>query len=109
MPHERFRFRAPDALTARIAELGLDLPTTDDLSPLARRVRIGGRETPNALAIHPMEGCDGTADGKPDELTVRRYLRFARGGAGLLWFEATAVVHEGREIGRASCRERVYI
>jgi 2,4-dienoyl-CoA reductase-like NADH-dependent reductase (Old Yellow Enzyme family) len=43
-----------------------------------------------------MEGCDGTADGRPDELTVRRYLRFARGGAGLLWFEATAVVNEGR-------------
>ena len=96
MPHERFRFRTLDALTARIDELGLDLPVTDDLSPLARRVRIGSKETPNALAIHPMEGCDGTPDGRPDNLTVRRYLRFARGGAGLLWFEATAVVNEGR-------------
>jgi 2,4-dienoyl-CoA reductase (NADPH2) len=96
MPFERFRFRTLDALTARIAELGLDLPTTDDLSLLARRVRIGPKETPNALAIHPMEGCDATADGRPDTLTVRRYLRFARGGAGLLWFEATAVVHQGR-------------
>jgi len=96
MPHERFRFRTLDALTARIAELGLDLPVSNDLSPLARRVRIGAEETPNALAIHPMEGCDGTADGRPDALTRRRYLRFARGGAGLLWFEATAVVHEGR-------------
>jgi 2,4-dienoyl-CoA reductase (NADPH2) len=96
MPHERFRFRTLDALAARITELGLDLPVSDDLSPLARRVRIGDRETPNALAIPPMEGCDGTADGAPDELTRRRYQRFARGGAGLLWFEATAVVYEGR-------------
>jgi len=96
MPHERFRFRTLDALANRIDELGLDLPVTDDLSPLARRVPIGGKATPNALAIHPMEGCDGTADGRPDDLTVRRYLRFARGGAGLLWFEATAVVNEGR-------------
>jgi len=96
MPHERFHFRTLGALTARIDQLGLDLPITDDLSPLARRVCIGSKETPNALAIHPMEGCDGTAEGRPDALTVRRYLRFARGGAGLLWFEATAVVHEGR-------------
>lgn len=51
---------------------------------------------PNSLGIHPMEGCDGTADGAPDELTVRRYERFTHGGAGALWFEATAVVPEGR-------------
>ena len=43
-----------------------------------------------------MEGCDGTFDGAPDELTRRRYLRFAAGGAGLIWFEATAIVPEGR-------------
>jgi 2,4-dienoyl-CoA reductase-like NADH-dependent reductase (Old Yellow Enzyme family) len=43
-----------------------------------------------------MEGCDGTLDGRPDELTFRRYRRFASGGAKLLWFEATAVTPEGR-------------
>jgi 2,4-dienoyl-CoA reductase-like NADH-dependent reductase (Old Yellow Enzyme family) len=96
MPHERFHAKTLEALQARIQELGLDLPADADLSPLSRRVRIGPKETPNALAIHPMEGCDGTADGKPDTLTIRRYLRFARGGAGLLWFEATAIVPEGR-------------
>jgi len=53
------------------------------------------------MAIHPMEGCDGTLDGKPDELTWRRYERFARGGAKLIWFEATAV----REDGRANTRQ----
>jgi len=96
MPHERFLSRSLDALQKKIADLGLDLPVETDLSPLAHRVRIGRATTPNALGIHPMEGCDGTVDGKPDELTVRRYLRFAAGGAGLLWFEATAVVQEGR-------------
>ncbi len=34
-----------------------------------------------------MEGCDGTRDGTPGELTWRRYERFARGGAKLIWFE----------------------
>lgn len=43
-----------------------------------------------------MEGCDGTADGAVDELTRRRYLRFAKSGAGCIWFEATAVCAEGR-------------
>lgn len=96
MPHERFRFETLQALLGKIDELELALPVETDVSPLAQGVRIGSKKTPNALAIHPMEGCDGTAEGKPSELTLRRYLRFARGGAGLLWFEATAVVPEGR-------------
>ncbi len=96
MPHERFRFRTLESLCARAQELGLDLPCEADLTPLARRVRIGDKWTPNALAVQPMEGCDGTPDGRPDALTTRRYLRFARGGAGLLWFEATAIVPEAR-------------
>lgn len=48
------------------------------------------------MAIHPMEGCDSTPDGRPDELTWRRYARFAQGGAKLIWFEATAVRDDGR-------------
>ena len=43
-----------------------------------------------------MEGCDGTYEGAIDELTHRRYLRFAKSGAGVIWFEATAVANEGR-------------
>ncbi len=96
MPHERFRFRSLEALQEKADELGVTLPIETDLSPLARSVDIGSTATPNALGIHPMEGCDGTTNGKPDELTRRRYDRFARGGAGLLWFEATAVLQEGR-------------
>ena len=43
-----------------------------------------------------MEGCDGTYGGEPGDLTIRRYRRFASGGAGLLWFEATAVTGDAR-------------
>src|SRR5947209_6216838 len=43
-----------------------------------------------------MEGCDGTLDGRPDELTFRRYRRFGAGGAKLIWGEAAAVLDEGR-------------
>ncbi len=51
---------------------------------------------PNRFAILPMEGWDGTPDGRPTELVERRWRRFAAGGAGLVWAEATAVCHEGR-------------
>lgn len=63
---------------------------------LARKVQAGSFTIGNSMAIHPMEGCDGTLDGRPDELTWRRYERFARGGAKLIWFEATAVRADGR-------------
>lgn len=85
-----------EALRAKVAELGLDIRFEEKVEALRRPVPIGPVCTPNALAIHPMEGCDGTPDGSPSELTYRRYDRFARGGAGLVWFEATAVVREGR-------------
>jgi len=43
-----------------------------------------------------MEGCDGTLDGLPGELTFRRWERFGEGGAKIIWGEATAVVPEAR-------------
>lgn len=95
-PHEKFHFRTLDELRTRIAELGLDLPLDEDVSILAEPVQIGNLIAPNRLIVHPMEGCDGTREGQPDKLTLRRYERFAAGGAGLLWFEATAVVPEAR-------------
>jgi len=94
--HEPFRFHSLDELRAAIAGLGLDIQAGSDTSPLASPVERGGMRLPNRFAILPMEGCDGTPDGAPGELTLRRYRRFAAGGAGLLWFEATAVVPEGR-------------
>ena len=63
---------------------------------LARKVPVGDFLVGNSMAIHPMEGCDGTLDGHPGELTYRRYERFGDGGAKLVWFEATAVCNEGR-------------
>jgi 2,4-dienoyl-CoA reductase-like NADH-dependent reductase (Old Yellow Enzyme family) len=63
---------------------------------LARPVNVGGLTVGNSICIQPMEGCDGTLDGHPDTLVWRRYERYGRSGAKLLWFEATAVVPEGR-------------
>ncbi|WP_169975273.1 oxidoreductase [Tautonia rosea] len=91
-----FKYKAADALLADARAMGLDLRLSDDLSPLASPLSVGGRTIGNRLAIHPMEGCDGERDGNPGELTLRRYRRFGDGGAKLIWGEAAAVVPEGR-------------
>jgi 2,4-dienoyl-CoA reductase (NADPH2) len=94
--HQRFCFTNREELEAKIASLGLDLPLDADLAPLGKRITIGSREAPNSLAIHPLECRDSTPEGSPSELTFRRYQRFAEGGAGQIWFEATSFTPEGR-------------
>ena len=93
---QRFSYHNLDELKEDISRRGLDLPSSDDFSILATPVRFGRLEVPNRLAVQPMEGCDGKGDGAPSDLTVRRYQRFAAGGAGLIWWEACAVVPEAR-------------
>jgi len=78
------------------ATLAQPLPFACDTAVLGSPLTVGAHTLPNRLACQAMEGCDGTADGRPGELTLRRYDRFAKGGAGLIWFEATAVMQEGR-------------
>lgn len=93
---EKFNFKTMDEIKSKISELGVNISLSEDLSPLAKPVKIGNVIAPNSMAILPMEGCDSESDGTPSELVRRRYSRFAAGGAGLLWFEACAVVNEGR-------------
>lgn len=91
-----FKFKTADDLQREVDRQGLEIRLDDDLAPLFQTVDIGGRAVGNRLCIQPMEGCDGTLDGKPDVLTHRRYQRFGDGGAKLIWGEAAAVVPEGR-------------
>jgi 2,4-dienoyl-CoA reductase (NADPH2) len=95
-PFNKFDMTCLGELDARIKQMGVDIQFSEDLSALRQPVRIGRREAPNSLAILPMEGCDGEPDGSPSDLVRRRYRRFAAGGAGLIWYEACAVVAEGR-------------
>jgi len=95
-----FRYQSLEELEEDIQALNLQFSLEHDVAKvrnyLGRPVKIGEHTAGNSMAIHPMEGCDGTLTGHPDELVFRRYNRFGRGGAKLLWFEATAVVPEGR-------------
>lgn len=91
-----FRFHDVEELAGEIKAMKLNIPLAATTDALMRKVWVGSYQLPNSMAVHPMEGCDGNEDGSPGELTIRRYKRFASGGAGLLWFEAVAVVPEGR-------------
>lgn len=77
-----------------------------DGGALGSPIRIGDRELRNRFACQPMEGWDGTADGRPSELTLRRWRNFGRSGASLIWGgEAYAVLAEGRANPAQLCRE----
>ena len=83
--------KTPGAFREHIASLGLDLPCDDAIlpraeSPLAKpldRITLGGKTPGNRIAIHPMEGWDGTPDGRATDLTLRRWTNFGRSGASL--------------------------
>lgn len=95
MAEHYFDYKTLDDIRAGAQELRAAVYFEDTLDAVFHPVTIGNRTIGNSMGIHPMEGCDGTLDGKPDELTVRRWKRFGEGGAKLIWGEATAVVPEG--------------
>lgn len=91
-----FNYKDISELEDEINQLSLNIRLKEKVELLKRPVKIGNKQVGNSLGIHPMEGCDGTLDGKPSELTYRRWIRFGKGGAKLIWGEATAILDEGR-------------
>ena len=85
-----------------VHSLGLTIPCdskplSGSDSPLRWPLSRGGIKIGNRIAVHPMEGWDGTPDGNPSEHTIYRWKKFGRSGGKLIWGgEAVAVSHEGR-------------
>jgi 2,4-dienoyl-CoA reductase (NADPH2) len=94
--HQRFRFKDKKELLGKAAELGLELPFSEDISPLFQKAKLGSKTVTNRITVQPMEGYDSENDGSPSLLTERRYYRYAEGGSGMIWFEAIAVTPAGR-------------
>jgi NADPH2 dehydrogenase len=115
--------KTPVAFQNHLAEIGVALPfdkevTASPDAPLAQPYRLRRRvhrnqvssEKPadwnnprfshvigNRFCTLPMEGWDGAIDGRPTELTARRWRRFGMSGAKLIWGgEAVAVRPDGR-------------
>lgn len=82
-------------------DIGLPFDDTllsPDESPFNRSIPLkSGKTIGNSLCILPMEGWDGTTDGRPTEFTRNRWKKFAISGAKLLFgCEAVAVCHSGK-------------
>ncbi len=95
--------KSVDEFRAHLEALGLDLPCDDaalsaaEGSPLTQALTLGERRIGNRWCVHPMEGWDGTSDGRPSEHTLRRWRHFGQSGCKLIWGgEAVAVRHDGR-------------
>lgn len=82
--------------SAAMNEAGFPFPISEDTSVIAEPIHLDGKVIPNRLCIQPMEGFDGMPDGRPSDLIFRRYDRYARGGAGLIWYESITVSDDGR-------------
>ena len=93
----------PDAFRAYAAEVGDDLPLDDKIvvgaeAPLARPYRLSdGFVIGNRFCVHPMEGWDGTSDGKPTKLTFRRWRNFGR------YWIPTIPICSGLRVGTQPC------
>ena len=89
----------------RLVELGIEIPCDDVvaapgqsplLAPLSGR-SINGKTPGNRIAVHPMEGWDGTLTGGVTPDMLRRWRRFGESGAKLICGgEAMAVRADGR-------------
>ena len=75
MNFERYHYKTYEELKSEIQRLSVDVPLSENTGILKNE--LPEPHIKNRIAIQPMEGCDGTPDGKPDELTFRRYMRFA--------------------------------
>jgi len=94
--------KTADQFRAYCDSVGASFPFDESMdagpsAPLQRTIRFRERQIGNRFCILPMEGWDGTADGRPTDLTTRRWENFGRSGAKLIWGgEAIAVRHDGR-------------
>jgi NADPH2 dehydrogenase len=97
--------KSVDAFRTHVSSLGLDLPCEDEIatnddSPIGQPVEfltVNGKTIGNRIAIHPMEGWDGTRTGGVTDLMRRRWQRFGESGAKLICGgEAMAIVADGR-------------
>jgi 2,4-dienoyl-CoA reductase-like NADH-dependent reductase (Old Yellow Enzyme family) len=100
VPVQVKRLRAREDFVAHLAAIGAELPLDESLAPalvLGEPLPTPAGVVLNRFAVLPMEGWDGSADGRPTDLVRRRWSRFGQSGAGLVWGgEAVAVVPEGR-------------
>jgi NADPH2 dehydrogenase len=98
------QLKTPQEFSNHIQNLNITLDFDTEIqagphAPLSLPYQLPNHSHPlsNRFCVLPMEGWDGTLDGRPTELIARRWRRFGESGAKLIWGgEAVAVLPEGR-------------
>ena len=93
-----------EAFRSHVDSLGIEIPCEDEIvtegSPIGEALvglTINGKTIGNRIALHPMEGWDGTTGGRATDPMRRRWRRFGESGAKLIYgCEAMAVRPDGR-------------
>lgn len=91
-----FKYKSIEDLKEEFQKLGLKIPIRLETDILKESIISEHLSVANRLTIQPMEGFDASLDGSPGDLTFRRYKRYAEGGTGLIWFEATAITENAK-------------
>ena len=97
-------FKTVQAFRDYVASLGVEIPCEDEgaheNSPMGRlldSLTVNGKTIGNRIALHPMEGWDGSTSGGVTDPMRRRWQRFGGSGAKLICgAEAMAVRPDGR-------------
>ncbi|MCX6055594.1 MAG: NADH:flavin oxidoreductase [Chloroflexi bacterium] len=97
------RIKTVEEFQSHIESMGVQIPLETEIipapaGPLAEPFNFkDGKKIGNRFCIQPMEGWDGTTDGRPTDLVFRRWRNFGLSGAKLIWGgEAAAVRPDGR-------------
>ena len=91
--------KTAEAFRSHVDSLGIEIPCEDEIvtegSPIGEELAgltINGKTIGNRIALHPMEGWDGTTEGRATDPMRRRWRRFGESGAKLIYgCEAMAV------------------
>ncbi len=96
------RLKMADQFRDHLQKIGADLGFDETVehgsdSPLAQTYELDDLTIGNRFTVLPMEGWDAEPNGFPNELVQRRWERFGKSGAKLIFGgEATAITHAAR-------------
>ncbi|MEL0099444.1 MAG: NADH:flavin oxidoreductase [Opitutae bacterium] len=94
--------KTTDAFIQHLTHTGIEIPCdesmdTGETSPLLAPIDVDGMRIGNRFVAQPMEGWDCETDGAPTDATFRRWTKFGKSGAKLIFGgEAAAVRPDGR-------------
>jgi NADH:flavin oxidoreductases, Old Yellow Enzyme family len=95
MSHELFSYFSLDDVNAKLFALNEQLPLSKNVDILFEQTNLLDFCVNNRIVFQPIEGNDCDKKRQPSDTTRHRYIKYAIGGPGIIWFETVAVVPQG--------------